>query len=342
MRRLLVAGIAALAVVLGLVVSTGVASAAPSRSISCVGADATSTSCVPTTPNGHKLPACTITTPAAGAGCSDTLGGHLGVGLDVDLGGTVGGPQIDCTVGHHRVGNHCVPDGVGFPHDGHGYPGNWGGPRIDGRYLWLDQNLSLDVCSDTTYGGWYNRYSSHRDGFLRLLGGNPNARWMQLHSSSCGSGVSVSNDGQCVTYRQDALRYGNDLNTVRRDWSGLRLRLLSSHHGWNGSDLSLLSLGERNDWNRLSGLDRQRFDNYNRVYSQLRTVCNDPNPQVVILQAPAPVTYAAPVADPAPAAVAPSASDGASKPLASSPVPSGSVSTGGDSPAYVLAHARAV
>jgi hypothetical protein len=340
MRRLLVAGLAALAVVLGLVVSTGVASAAPSRShdVSCTGV-ALGT-CTPTLPNGHTLAPCTIL--AGATSCSDSidLGAHLG------LGGTVGGPQIDCTVGHHRVGNHCVPDGVGFPHDGHGYPGTWGGPRIDGRYLWLDQNLSLDVCSDTTYGGWYNRNSAHRDGFLRLLGGNPNARWMQLHNSSCGSGVSVSNDGQCVTYRQDALRYGNDLNANRRDWSGLRLRLLSSHHGWNGSDLSLLSLGERNDWNRLSGLDRQRFDNYNRVYSQLRTVCNDPNPQVVILQAPAPVTYSAAPADPS--ATAPSADDGASKPLASAPLnsalpaPAVAPSNGGDSPAFVLAHARAV
>jgi hypothetical protein len=227
--------------------------------------------------------------------------------------------------------------GVGGGYGGH-YPGAWGGPRIDGHYLWLDQNLGLDVCSDSNYGGWYSRNSSHRDGILRLLGGNPNLRWAQLHQSCGNSGVSVSNDGQCVTFRTDALRYGNDLNANRRDWSGLRLRLLQSHHGWNGSDLSLLSLGERNDWNRFSSLDRQRFDNYNRVNSELRTVCNDPNPQVVIVQAPAAVTYS----DPTPVAAAPSDADGASKPLASSPVPLGAVQTGGDSAAYVLAHARAV
>lgn len=337
MRRLL-AGLAALAVVLGLcLISVGTASAAPCD-----------------TPGSHRN--------GDGQFCG-------GAGLNLDLKATAGvdiattADRVRCPDGqHHDAAGLCVPNGVGDPactvdhnprvpgcqnsgpiYGGHGYPGTWGGPRIDGRYLWLDQNLSLDVCSDSTYGGWYNRYSSHRDGFLRLLGGNPNARWMQLHSSSCTNQVSVSNDGQCVTYRQDALRYGNDLNANRRDWSGLRLRLLSSHHGWNGSDLSLLSLGERNDWNRLSGLDRQRFDNYNRVYSQLRTVCNDPNPQVVILQAPAAVTYAAPAADPSA-----SGNDGASKPLASAPLnsalpaPSVAPSNGGVETAFVLAHARAV
>jgi hypothetical protein len=248
----------------------------------------------------------------------------------------VGDPT--CTVDHNPRVPGCQSSGpiYGGPRGGH-YPGTWGGPRIDGRYLWLDQNLSLDVCSDSTYGGWYNRNLSHRDGFLRLLGGNPNARWMQLHSSSCTNQVSVSNDGQCVTYRTDAVRYGNELNANRRDWSGLRLRLLSSHRGWNGSDLNVLSLSERNDWNRFSSLDRARFNNYNRVYSQLRTVCSDPTPPVTIIQQVAPISDTTP-ADPAPA----SGDDGASKPLTNSAVPSGPVQTGGDSAAWVLAHARAV
>jgi hypothetical protein len=241
---------------------------------------------------------------------------------------------------HHGPGGNFPGHGVGGGYGSH-YPGAWGGPRIDGHYLWLDQNLGLDVCSDSNYGGWYSRNSSHRDGILRLLGGNPNQRWAQLHQSCGNSGVSVSSDGQCVTYRTDALRYGNELNTVRRDWSGLRLRLLSAHRGWNGNDLNVLSLSERNDWNRFRGLDSQRYGDWNRSWGQLQTVCSDPTPPVVILQSVAPVSDTtpadvAPATDPAPAVTTPAPS-GVS---AGSAVPSGPVQTGGDSPAYVLAHAR--
>jgi len=207
--------------------------------------------------------------------------------------------------------------------------------------LWLDQNLSLDTCGYGDYNTFLLRNGVHRDGILRLLGGDPQARWFALHQGCSNGGVSVSNDGQCVTFRADAQRFGDELNGVRRDWGGLRLRLGQLHQGFNGTNLDLLSLSERNDWLRLRNLDGQRFGDWNRTLGQLRTICNDPNPPVVIVQAP--VAYA----DPAPA---PSGNDAAANPaplaspapVASGPVPSGPVQTGGDSAAFVLAHNRAV
>lgn len=290
MRRLLVAGFAALAVLLGLIATTGTAFAQG------------------TPPSWTKCP----------------TGQHHGPG----------GVCVADGAGQGNGGSHNWP-GNGGPR-GHGYPGTWN-DRLDGRYFRLDQGPALDVCDSgaSNYDVWLNRNGSYRDRIVRQLNAQ---RWNDLRRVDCGA-VSVSNDGQCVTFRQDALRYGNDLNTNRRDWSGLRLRLLSSHRGWNGSDLNVLSLSERNDWNRYVGLDRDRYNNYNRVYSQLKTVCNDPNPQVVIVQAPAPVTYAAP------AAAAPSGNDAAAAPAPASTtgsIPSGHYEGGGNSVAFTLAHARAI
>jgi len=329
MRRLLVAGFAALAVVLGLVVTAGVASAAPSADV-----------CVPSL--AGVLP---VHCPGDrdGRGLRGGLGVHLDAGLDV--GGNLNDPQIFCPLGTHRVGDHCAPGPIvgcsgnnvrcgnpGFP-----WGGPWGGPRTFGHQLWLDQNLSLDTCGYGDYNTFLLRNGVHRDGILRLLGGDPQARWFALHQGCNNGGVSVSNDGQCVTFRTDAQRFGDELNGVRRDWGGLRLRLGQLHQGFNGTNLDLLSLSERNDWLRLRNLDGQRFGDWNRTLGQLRTICNDPNPPVVIVQAP--VAYADP---------APSGNDAASNPPAAAPltspgpVPSGAVQTGGDSAAFVLAHNRAV
>ncbi len=315
MRRLLVAGIAALAVVLGLcTITTGTAFAA-----SC------GTGAVKTDPTGqwkdtngqfcHYVDGPTAKTEAVDA--ARRLHGNF-----------VAPP---CTVDHNPHAPGCQNTG---PIYGGPRGGQWN-DRLDGRYFRLDRGPALDVCDSgaSNYDVWLNRNGSYRDRIVRQLNAQ---RWNDLRRADCGA-VSVSNDGQCVTFRQDALRYGNDLNANRRDWSGLRLRLLSSHRGWNGSDLNVLSLSERNDWNRFSSLDRDRYNNYNRVYSQLRTVCSDPNPPVVIVQAPAAVTYTAPAPADNSAAAAPQSSG--SLPANA---PAAAPNTGGWDIAAVLAHARAV
>ncbi|MCW2767553.1 MAG: hypothetical protein JWO11_3512 [Nocardioides sp.] len=323
MRRLLVAGIAALAVVLGLVVSTGVASAAPSA-----------------------LPCARDAASAQPAGCGGEhrpTGPGLNVGLDANL--NLGTTVVPCPAHEHRVpGGACVPDGVGFP----GHPG---GPRgghfpgyglpiggyqglpvlVNGNIIVLDGGLQANVCSYSTWDGFNGRFGSHLGGLRGRFGHSPAAAWAQLRAQAACNAAVVNGLSGLTLVDGSYLNLGGEFGTV-----------------------NVCSFSTFNDFgNRFGGRFGNRFNgvrgrfggNPLGAWNQLRNQASCGNTVVVVpssttvVQAPAATAEALP-ADPS--TTAPSADDGASKPLTSSPVPSGPVQTGGDSAAYVLAHARAV
>lgn len=284
MRRLLVAGFAALAVLLGLVATTGVASAAPP--VGCTDHDATT--------------ACTWPTHVP----------HPGGAGDHHFPG--GGP----------LGGGWRP-GANIP---------WGGPTLYGHQLWLQANLGLDICGyGNSYDTFIGRNSVHRSDIDRYLG---RARWQTLYSSDCNSGLAVVPNGL-------SLVNGNLLNLSLLGLSGAGTVDVCDYPDYN---VFSSRYGGRfgNRWDSV----RNHFgSNGFNIYRQLRVNARCTTVMVpsstTIVQQPAQTLEAAPSTDPAPA-VTPSADDGASKPMASGPVPSGAVQTGGDSIGFVLAHNRAV
>jgi len=265
MRRLLVAGIAALAVLLGLVVSTGVASAAPHD-------------------RGHDgdRGSCTLSVGVPGV---------LQAGVCVAIGTTtVADPT--CTVDHNPRVPGCQNSG---PIYGGGNNGQWN-DRLDGRYFRLDRGPALDICDSgaSNYDLWLNRNGSYRDRIVRQLNAQ---RWNDLRRADCG--VVVSNDGQCVTYVQarDSIRnWNNDYNRLRGVYDGNFDRLNAADRDnlrrlWDNASRY------RGQWDStLSRLRTVCQDNTPTV-----TIIQAPP---VILQAPAPVAAPAPVySAPAPSGV---------------------------------------
>jgi len=170
----------------------------------------------------------------------------------------------------------------------------------------------------------YNRYGVYD---LRRGTNWYNQAWDRNNNGiACDQGdVIVSSDGQCVTFLSDNRNYGNLYNRDYPVWDRLNGRSLRREN---------LSLSDRRDLERLS---RQLNDYRGRWTSsrdQLRTICQDNTPPVTIINEAAPITYAAP----APAVAAPATPSAVS----GSSIPQGSVNTGGDSVAFTLAHNRAV
>jgi hypothetical protein len=216
--------------------------------------------------------------------------------------------------------NRCE-DNRGGPVYGGGH-GTWN-DRLDGRYFRLDRGPALDICDSgaSTYDLWLNRNGSYRDRIVRQLNAQ---RWNDLRRADCG--VIVSNNGDCVTYvtARDSIRnWNNDYNRLRGVYNG---------------DFNRLNATDRDNLRRLWDNASRYRGQWDSSLSRLRTVCQDTTPTVTIIQAPPVVLQApAPVAAPAPvySAPAPSGVSGGS-------IPQGSVNTGGWSAAFVLAHTRAV
>lgn len=327
MRRLLVAGLAALAVVLGLTLSVGTAfAAAPAL----------------------RNPDCDRVANQTGA-CAPDAGIHLGVSADVGVGGSTTTTVVPCPVGqHHNHAGVCVPDGVGLPGDGDhhwpgGYPGGgyggnwhpglpWGGPSLYGHQLWVEANLGLDICGyGNSYDTFLNRNLRYRSSIDRLLDRN---RWQSLYSSDCNSGIAVLPGGL-------ALVNGNLINLDLLGLQGGGLQSVCSYADYNVfSDHFRGRFGNRFDSVR-NRFGSNGFNVYRQLQNNARCTTIVMPSSTTIVQAPNTTTYAAP-ADPSGNDAASAPAPAVAAPLASGPVPSGAVQTGGDSPAWVLAHARAV
>lgn len=330
MRRLLVAGFAALAVLLGLVATTGVASAAPHD-------------------RGHDgdRGSCTLSVGVTGV---------LRAGVCVAIGtGGLNSARVPCVpavAGHHLENGVCVADrnggngGWGGGHDGGGLGGGfggswhpglpWGGPALYGHQIWVDANLGLDICgySAGDYNGFLSRNAAHRDAILRALGASPMQRWAALHQSDCNSGLAVLPGGLNLVN-------GSYLNLDLLGLPGGGLQSVCSYADWNAFD------------NRLGGRFGGRFGsvrnhfggNAFNVYRQLRvnarcTTVMIPS-STTIVQDPNTTYSASPTTDPSSGDAGVSDAPASSAPLPAI-APAKAPSTGGWDTASVLAHARVV
>jgi hypothetical protein len=324
MRRLLVAGFAALAVVLGLTLSVGTAFAtAPAQGI---------------------LGCAQIASPDAK--CDNSVKSENLRRVD-----------HGCLAGTHWNGTACVPNPVGDPtctvdhnprvpgcqnsgpiyggHPGGGYGGNWhpglpwGGPSLYGHQLWVEANLGLDICGyGNSYDTFLNRNLRYRSTIDRLL---DRGRWQSLYSSDCNSGLAVLPGGLTLVN-------GNLLNLSLLGLNGAGTVNVCDYPDYNVFNSRF---GGRfgNRWDSV----RNRFgSNGFNVYRQLRvnarcTTIVMPS-STTIVQAPNTTVEAAP-ADPSgsEAAAAPA-------PLASAQLPANAPvkapNEGGWSAAAELAHAR--
>jgi len=138
----------------------------------------------------------------------------------------------------------------------------------------------------------------------------------------------VSNGGNCVTFRDNTIRYGNTLNNSRRNFNDLAARYLALHNG----DGTALTQDEINQLRAARALDNSQFTAFDAAFGQLRTVCNTPTPPVALINevpAPAACNCSAPAPAAAPlAAPGPTIIYGAPSGGQVTRIPSGSVETG--------------
>jgi hypothetical protein len=361
MKRLL-AGLAALAVVLGLcVLSTGTAFADPGHhgngnggitngtggtsvrsgnTITCTGT--VGTACNTILPNGHTdscTPTGTVDT------CTDTLGGNLGRNVDGLLngvghgvGGLLGGRDA-CP-----LNNRCGPipggprgGGFGFPIGGYqGLPGLLNGNLLNLSILGLSDGGTIPVCQYQSWNDFQTfgtgRFGGRFGGIRGHFGGNPNAAWEQLRAEAACGAVPVSGAQGLVLVDGQYLNLGGEFG-VQDVCSYNTFNDFSSRFGsrFGGRFNSLRG--------RFGGNPLSEWSQLRRQASCGNTVVVVPSSTTVVQAAP--TTVEAAPADPGTTAPA-AGDDGASnpQPLASSPtpgpVPSGAVQTGGDSPAFTL------
>jgi hypothetical protein len=312
MKRLLVAGFAALAVVLGLVATTGVASAAAPSVLDVRGAGCAGTTVFDR--NNHQCETqSTGTAPACTGGqvldsiLNVCVAANVNVGGGRDRGGFDGRDRGG--FGDHGVNPGGPIDGGGF--NGHvggpWHPGlPWGGPALYGHQVWVDANLGLDVCGYDSWSSFESRNAAHRDAILRALGASPMQRWNALHQSDCNSGLAVLPGGL-------SLVNGQFLNLDLLGLQGGGLQSVCSYADWNSFDSRL---GGRFG-NRFGAVRNHFGGNAFNEFRQLRVNAHCTTVVVpsstTIVQEPSTTVEAAP-ADP-------SGDDGVSNAPASTPAP---------------------
>jgi hypothetical protein len=329
MRRLLVAGIAALAVVLGLVVSTGTAFATdPPNNDGSGGVVGGVGNAV-----GGLVSGVTGTTGAAGtvgvSGSVTVSGGATPSALPC---APVGGVRPAGCDGQHHPTGPGRPGFPGGPRGGSWHPGApWGGPTLYGHQLWLNAQLGLDICGyGNSYDTFLNRNLSHRSDIDRYLG---RGRWQSLYSSDCNSSLAVVPGGLTLVN-------GNLINLDLLGLQGAGTVNVCSYPDYNVFNDRL---GNRFG-SRWGGVRNRFGSNGFNVYRQLRvnahcTTIVMPSSTTIVQQPQQTLQAEAPAADP-------SGNDAASAPapLASGPLPAiapaKAPNEGGFDLAYVLAHAR--
>jgi hypothetical protein len=369
MRRLLVAGIAALAVVLGLCVSTGTAFAGPfgphdpnggngnggiattdttsTRSgniVTCTGAVGTCT----TTFNNGRTDTCTV--PTGGTNCTETLGGNLGRNVGGLLGGVgdgvrgvLGGDNHVCPLNDNRCGPGPIRGGNGH---GFGFPiGGFGGlPGLQGNLLnlsllGLNDGGQVSVCTYPTWDSFNSfgngRFGGRFGGVRGHFGGSldrQRAAWEQLRAEAACNAAVVNGLNGLSLVDGSYLNFGGQFGTV----NVCSFRDFNDFSGRFGG-----RFGSR--FNTLRG----RFGgNPLGAWSQLRNQASCGS-TIVVVPSSTTVVQAAPTtveAAPADPSTSGDAGAGNPQPLASSPLPAIAPTKppneGGVDLAYVLAHAR--
>jgi hypothetical protein len=204
-----------------------------------------------------------------------------------------------------------------------------------------EQRLRNDRCDGSAgngngnghNGGGYGlpRYGScsdyNRNGVYDIRRGD--ARYLDSwdrnrNGVACDRGdVIVSDDGRCVTFRDQNRDYGTRYNTTYN-------QRLDRARSFNSDGGTAITARERRDIEDAADL-RDFRNRWTSTRDELRTICNDPTPEVQIITVPTPAPATVTAAPPAPPA--PVTSSGGS-------VPSGHYNGGGDSVAYTLAHNR--
>jgi len=274
MRRIIVATLTAVLVVIGLSATLGTASAAtpvPTRLV-----DKTCQVTGPAT-------TCTIQLPGRDETCTLSTAPPIG-------------QTATCT---KRVDVDLPGNG-----NGHNNGGGYGLPRYGS-------------CAD------YNRNNIYdlRRGDVRY-----NDSWDRNRNGvACDrDDVIVSDDGRCVTFRDQNRDYGTRYNTTYN-------QRIDRARSFNSDGGTAITARERRDIEDAADL-RDFRSNWDRTSSELRTICNDPTPEVQIITVPTPAPVTVTAAPPAPAPVTSSGGG----------IPRGSVNTGGNSVAFTLAHNRAI
>ena len=208
--------------------------------------------------------------------------------------------------GDSRYRDFLDRDGDGFAcENGEGSNGgNNGGPIYNGPRYNSCQEYGTHNMRDFRRGDsrWNDSWDRNRNGI------------------ACDQGdVIVSNDGECITIREGVRNYGTRYNDTYRD----RLNRAQSINSDGGR-----SITDRERRDLLDSADLRDYRNrYNTDLGRLRTVCQDNNPPVVIVnEAPPAPSVTVTQAPPPPAAgnPAPYGSSGGQV----SKVPSGAAQTG--------------
>lgn len=198
-----------------------------------------------------------------------------------------------------------------------------------GHQLWLNANLGLDICGDTSYDRFLSRNMVHRSDIDRYLG---RARWQTLYSSDCNSSLAVIPGGLTLVN-------GNLLNLSLLGLSDAGTVNVCSYPDWTTLNSRFGSrYGSR--WDSV----RNRFGgNAFNVYRQLRvnarcTTVMVPSSTTIVPQ-PNTVYNASPTTDPTGNEAASDPAPAASLPAIA---PAKAPSAGGWDSASLLAHARVV
>lgn len=166
-----------------------------------------------------------------------------------------------------------------------------GGPRPGGhwdghnRYIDWDNGSRGDICVGRDYNDWLSRNSAYR-GEINRYGLNSN-RWLDLRKvNKCSPDVIVTNDGDCVTFRNVNRDNGNRYNSRVRELVD-QARDARSDEGRN------ISRSERARIDNAADL-RDFLGKYNTSRDQLRTICKDDSPEVIVTPAPDVIVNPAP------------------------------------------------
>ena len=328
MRRILVALLTALTVVIGLFALTvGTAQAAPGDTLITVD-DVTVDLCLVTgnesaiasyvdsrnNPNADQVTTADVLNALKGVSLSERRQGCSNSGG--------GGNRTSCA-DYARDNIYDIPrsdpryrssldrdnDGVACERN-EGNGGNNGGPIYNGpRY---------NSCAD------YNRNNIYD---IRRGDARWNDSWDRNRNGiACDrQDVIVSDDGRCVTFRDQNRDYGTRYNSLYNERID-RARSINSDGGTRITNNETRAIED-------AAALRDYRNRWTSTRDELRTICNDPTPEVQIITVPAPAPVTVTAAPPAPAPPVSSSGGGGS-------IPRGSVNTGGWDVQSTLAHNR--
>lgn len=200
----------------------------------------------------------------------------------------------------------------------------------DARIRQAETDLRNNRCDGYTGGGNGDTFATcadyNRHGIFDIPRSDPRYRSVldpDHDGLACehreGDNPIVSNDGRCVTFLNDNRTYGTRYNDRVRELARDAERA-DSDGGTRITDA---------EWRRIQDAAdvRDYLNRWTRSRDDLKTICKDETPPVMVIQQPTQVTVTQ--APPAPPVI----SSGGG-------IPRGSVNSGGEDVAFVLAHSR--